>query len=216
MIFRDRMDAAIKLAHALAHYKNKPNTVVLGLPRGGVVLAAEIARQLNIPLDVICPRKIGAPYHKEYAIGAITETGEFITNNATIEELGISGVYLENEIEAERKQAQRRLVLFRQGKPARDLEDKCVILVDDGLATGLTMKAAIMGVRQAGAEKIIVAVPVAPAETVQRLQELVDEVYCLSTPMLFQAIGQFYQDFSQVEDDEVVELMKGQSARGPA
>lgn len=208
MIFKDRKDAAIKLALALSTFKDNPDTIVLGLPRGGVVLAAEIARHLHLPLDVICPRKIGAPYHKEYAIGAITETGEFITNNGTIEELGVSGLYLEKEIEAERKQAQRRLVLFRQGKPPRNLEDKCVILVDDGLATGLTMKAAILGVKQEGAGKVVVAIPVAPAETVQRLEEMVDEVYCLSTPMLFQAIGQFYEDFSQVEDEEVIELMK--------
>ncbi len=209
MLFKDRKEAGLKLAQVLSSYKDSKDTIVLGLPRGGVVLAAEIARQLHIPLDIICPRKIGAPFNKEYAIGAITETGELVTNNGTADELGVSGLYLEREIEEERAQAQRRLALFRKGKPTRDLENKCVILVDDGLATGLTMKAAILGARQEGADKIVVAVPVAPTETLHAIKELVDKIYCLSTPASFQAIGQFYYDFRQVEDEEVVELMKG-------
>jgi putative phosphoribosyl transferase len=208
MVFEDRQEAGLKLADALISYKGDKQVVVLGLPRGGVVLAAVVAEKLGLPLDVVCPRKIGAPFNKEYAIGAITESGELIADVTTMRGLEVSGSYLEQEIATEREQAQRRLALFRQGRLPRDLEDKTVILVDDGLATGLTMKAAILTVKQEGAAKVVVAVPVAPGDTVSEMEDLADEVCCLSTPQFFQAVGQFYRNFVQVEDDEVVALMR--------
>lgn len=211
MIFNDRQDAGLKLAEALIAYQGDKEAIVLGLPRGGVVLAAVVAQKLGLSLDVVCPRKIGAPFNKEYAIGAITETGQLIADVTTMRGMEIAGEYLDQEITSERKQAQRRLALFRQGRPPRDLENKTVILVDDGLATGLTMKAAIQTVVDEGAAKVVVAVPVAPRETAMEIEDLVDEVYCLSTPQLFQAVGQFYRNFAQVEDDEVIALMKSTS-----
>jgi putative phosphoribosyl transferase len=207
MIFKDREEAGLKLADALIAYRDDKDAVVLGLPRGGVVLAAAVAKKLHLPLDVICPRKIGAPFHKEFAIGAITETGQLVADVTTMRGLEISGEYLKREIEYEKEQAQRRLSLFRQGKPPRDLKDKITILVDDGLATGMTMKAAIQTAKEEGSLKVVVAVPVAPRETVSEIEALVDEIYCLSTPAFFQAVGQFYQNFTQVEDGEVLDLM---------
>lgn len=205
-MFKDRIDAGEKLAEALGKYRDDPDAVVLGLPRGGVVLAAVVADKLKIPLDVVCPRKIGFPFNKEYAIGAITETGEFIQSGSFSYD-GISESYLENEIAVEMEKAQRRLTMFRRGRPPRNLKEITVILVDDGLATGLTMRAAIITVQREGAKKIVIAVPVAPGETVAAFKELVDEVICLEIPFEFQAVGQFYRDFRQVEDGEVVALM---------
>lgn len=206
-IFRDRIDAGIKLANALAQWKGHPNALVIGLPRGGVPVANEVAKALHLPLDVICPRKIGAPNNKEFAIGAITETGEGIFSKEIIHSLGISEKYIAEEVEAEKKEAQKRIELFRQGKPPREVEGKMILLIDDGLATGATMKAAIRSLRREGAESIVVAVPVSPSDTLRSIRQLADEVVCLSSPPFFQAVGQFYEDFSSTEDEEVVEIM---------
>lgn len=207
MLF-DRQDAGIKLATALEAYHNKKETIVIGLPRGGVVLAYEISKKLHLPLDITCPRKIGAPGNKEFAIGAITETGHGIFNTEVIEALQIPKSYLEEEVEREKKIAQYRLKTYRQHLPPRNLKGKTIILVDDGLATGATMEAAIQSVKSEGAQKIVVAVPVAPKETVTKIEKMADEVVCLETPYPFYAIGEFYYRFPQVEDDEVMALLR--------
>jgi putative phosphoribosyl transferase len=207
MLFKDRKEAGVKLAQKLLSYKNQPDTLVLALPRGGVVTGFEVAKALNLPLDVICPRKIGAPFNPELAIGAITETGAGIFNEDLISEFQIPEDYIKRKVAEEKKQAERRLHLFRKDRPKRNVEDKVVILIDDGLATGSTMKAAIQTVKNEGAAKIVVAVPVAPSETCFEIEQEVDEVVVLAIPSFFAAIGQFYEDFSQTEDEEVVELL---------
>lgn len=206
MIFTDRQDAGKHLAQALQQYSNAKDTVVIGLPRGGVVLAHTIAKDLHLPLDIICPRKIGAPSNPEYAVGAVTETGEHMFDEDAI--IGISQEYLQEAIKSEKAQAQRRLAVFRQGMKPRDLKGKTVILVDDGLATGMTMKAAIISARKEGASKTIVAVPVSPWDTLQEIKTIASQVVCLSTPSFFHAVGEFYKTFTAVEDDEVIALIK--------
>lgn len=207
MLFEDRYDAGEKIAELLSAYKDNKNAIILGLPRGGVVTAAEISQKLHLPLDIICPRKIGAPFNPEFAIGAITETGQYIIN-PDVENYHIPDDYLQKEIAKEKLQAQRRLNLYRKSRPARNLKGKIVLLVDDGLATGSTMKAAILSVKAEGADKVIVAVPVSPLETLEEIKQLVDEVYCLYTPISFYAIGQFYRDFLPVDDQEVIKLLQ--------
>lgn len=208
MIFKDRKDAGKQLFPLLKNYQDDPDTIVIGLPRGGVVTAYEISHALHLPLDIVCPRKIGAPQNPELAIGAITETGEGNYNARLIEILGVSEGYLKRKVEEEKKIAQHRLNLYRSNRPPRNLKGKKVILVDDGLATGATMKAAIKTVQAEEAEKIIVAVPVSPIETLQEIEDEVDEVVCLSTPVSFAAVGQFYEEFWATTDEEVIKLLK--------
>lgn len=207
MFFQNRMEAGKKLAQKLISYKNFPNGIIIALPRGGVPVAYQVAEALNLPLDIISPRKIGAPFNPEYAIGAITETGEGIFNEAAITRLNISENYLSNEIKKEQTKAQERLSRYRVGMPPRQLEGKTIFLIDDGLATGLTMKAAIQSLQETGVDKIIVAVPVAPPDTIQEISSKVDALFCLETPPYFEAVGQFYYDFSQTTDEEVIELL---------
>lgn len=207
MIFSNRRDAGEKLVPELNKYRNDPNAVVIGLPRGGVVTAFEVAKGLHLPLDVVCPRKIGAPFNPELAIGAITETGEGVFHHDLISGLGVSQKYIEQEVEKEKKVAQRRLALFRKNRPKVSLQGKTVIIVDDGLATGATMQAAIKSVKKEMAERIVVAVPVAPQDIFEKIQEEVDEIVVLDTPAYFAAVGQFYVDFTGTEDEEVVELL---------
>lgn len=212
-IFRDRYSAGEQLAELLTKYKNDKNCLILGLPRGGVVTAYAIAKKLNLPLDVTCPRKIGAPFNPELAIGAITETGEGVYNWSLISQLGIPESYIKQEVEKQKQIAQHRLSSFRKGKPPRNLTGKTVILVDDGLATGATMKAAITSVKKENAETVVVAVPVSPNDTLQEIGELADEVVCIASPSYFEAVGQFYENFTQVEDDEVEEILHSSSQK---
>jgi len=205
MIFKDRVDAGKQLAEKLKKYKDKSETIVVALPRGGVVLGNEIAKELNLPLDIVVPRKIGAPNNPEFACGAISESGEYVPNP----EAGhISEAYLKKEIAKEKAEAARRLKLYRSGRPARDFKNKTIILVDDGIATGLTMEAGIRTLKSMGAEKIIVTVPVSAEDSYERLRQEVDKITCLDLPMFFAAVGQFYEQFPQTEDREVVALMK--------
>lgn len=206
MVFQDRKEAGKALALCLKKYQGT-EAVVLGLPRGGVVVANEVAKALKLSLDVVCPRKIGAPSHKELAIGAVCETGEVFYNSELIEALGVSISYLDSEKEKERKRAEDNLKKFRKEGTKRELQGKIAIVVDDGIATGATMKAALNTVRAEGAKKTIVAVPVAPFDAFEDMSAYADEVVIIDTPPFFQAVGQFYRDFCQVEDDEVKKIL---------
>lgn len=210
MNFLDRQDAGRKLAAALKEYISASDAVVIALPRGGVVVGYEIASSLSLPLDIVCPRKIAAPFNPEFAIGAITETGEGVLSENLILELNISKDYIDREIEKEKKEAKRRLDRYREGKPQRNLEGKKVILVDDGLATGSTMLAAVKTLKAERVKKIILAIPVAPADTLLKFEKQVDQIICLSIPSSFYAIGQFYDFFDQISDEEVIQLLKKQ------
>ena len=208
IIFKNRKEAGKLLAKKLITYKNQPECIVIGLPRGGVVTAYEIAQELNLPLDIIVPRKIGAPFNPELAVGALTEDGQVDLDKSLMRSLNISENDLTKTIEDEKKEAQRRLGLYRHNKSPRNLQNKIVILVDDGIATGATIKASIKSIQKDNAQKIIVAVPVAPPETVRNLKQLVDEIICLLEPENLGAIGQFYEQFGQTSDEEVITLLK--------
>lgn len=205
MIFKDRQEAGQKLARILEDFKDK-NAIVLALPRGGVVVGAEIARSLGLPLDIVVTRKIGSPESEEYAIGAIDVDGDGVWSETEIE--NINKEWLKSQVEKERQEAQRRLSLYRQGRAFLDIKDKIAILVDDGMATGLTMKAAIKYVKKLGGQKIIVVSPAATKEVIEEIKKEADEVRVLEVSEFFWAIGQFYIDFPQVEDDEVISILK--------
>lgn len=192
-MFRDRHDAGVKLARALEKYR-AAHPLVLGLPRGGVVVGAEVARALGGDLDVVLVKKIGAPGNPEYALGAVTETG--VSGDAES---------LQEEIGARRAELAEQQTRYRAVKPRVSPEGRTVIIVDDGLATGSTMMAAIQAARQASPQQIIVGVPVAPRDVTL---PGIDELVCLETPWDFRGVGQFYYDFTQVEDEEVIEILK--------
>jgi putative phosphoribosyl transferase len=212
MIFTDRADAGKKLARALQSYKGQ-DIVIYALPRGGVVLGAEIARELEAPLDLIVVRKIGHPTYPEYAIAAVAEDGHTAVNPSEV--ASIDTEWFEERSQSERKEARRRRELYTRSRTAISATDKIAIIVDDGLATGLTMFAAIQEVRHAHPKRVVVAVPVAPPKAVQELQEIVDEVVALHITPALGAIGAFYLSFDQVTDAEVIELMKAAPAAQP-
>ena len=205
-MFKDRSDAGRQLAEKLALYRGK-EAVVLALPRGGVVTGFEIARVLSLPLDIVAVRKVGAPDNPEYAIGAVGANGTVILNDA--EAATIDKTWLAGEIAAQKKEAQRRSRVYRAGKKSLDITGKTAIIVDDGIATGLTMRIAVRSAKAEKAGKIVVAVPVAPPEAVHALsEEGADEVIVLEPPEEFLgAVGAHYIRFEQVEDDEVIRLM---------
>lgn len=206
MIFYDRRDAGQRLGMALARYRGK-DTVVLGIPRGGVVVAAEVAKILLAPLDLIIPRKIGAPHNPEVAIGAVAPDGTAILDERMVAVLGVGDVEISRLTEKVRAEIARRLEAYRGGRPAEELSGRVVILVDDGIATGYTIMAALQAIKKAGPAKFVLAVPVAPQDTVKALAQEVDEMICLESPENFYAVGQFYTDFDQVEDNEVTALV---------
>ena len=205
--FTDRVDAGKRLASALSNFSGKKG-IVLAIPRGGVAVGYEIAKVLNLPLDVIIPRKIGAPDNPELAIGAIAEDGTAILDNNLIKYLGVSREYIKEETERQKQEITRRLKTYRQDTSYPNLKGLDVIVVDDGIATGSTMKAALASVRNRGAASITVAVPVGPPSTIEELEKIADRVVCLYTPEYFQAIGQFYTDFSQTSDEEVIKVLR--------
>ena len=207
MIFADRQDAGQQLAQKLTNYRNNQTVIILGLPRGGVIIAAEIAKQLNVPLDIVVPRKIGHPYSPEFAIGAVTETRQTIFNQEIIANENIDKNYLDQETKNQQQEAQRRLQAYRSDKNLINFKDKIIILVDDGVATGLTMQAAIKAVKTQKPQKIIIAIPVIAPDTLAKLNNEVDEIIYLSAPDFFQAVGQFYQDFPQTTDEEVINVL---------
>jgi putative phosphoribosyl transferase len=204
--FVDRVDAGKRLASVLKNFSGKKG-IVLAIPRGGVVVGYVIAKTLNLPLDIIIPRKIGAPDNPELAIGAVAEDGTAILDQNLIKYLGVSREYVIEETESQKKEIRRRLKLYKQDASYPDLKGLDVIVVDDGIATGSTMKAALASVKNRGASSITVAVPVGPPSTIEELEKMADRVVCLYTPEFFQAIGEFYRDFSQTSDEEVIGLL---------
>jgi putative phosphoribosyl transferase len=207
MMLKDRIDGGQKLAERVLQYKGEPGLIVLGLPRGGVVTANEVAKALNVPLDIVVSRKVGAPFSPELAVAAVTDDGTVLYNEDLMKELGISIDDIEERVEHEKKEAMRRMDLYRGHRAPLDLTDKKVILVDDGIATGYTMKAAIMSARLRGAEKVIVAVPVMPSDKLLTMQEIADAVHYVLMPEIFYSVGQFYEEFRQVTDEQVIEIM---------
>ncbi len=207
MIFRDRAEAGRVLAQRLMDLKGDPDVIVLGVPRGGVVVAAEIARALDAPLDVYITRKLGAPGNPELAIGAIAEDGTRVVDPETIRLLGVSEAYLSQEQARQQEEIRRRAALYRGDQPPLPLEGKRVILVDDGVATGRTLEAAIRALRQRPIKELILAVPVGPPSTIRRLEPLVDRLEVVATPEPFWAVGMFYEDFRQTSDEEVKRLL---------
>lgn len=209
MVFADRQDAGRRLSAALAHLSGEDVTV-LALPRGGVPVAAEIATQLAAPMDLLLVRKIGVPSQPELAMGAVVDAQEpiVVRNDHIIRLAWVSAAEFEEVCRREIKELERRRKRYRSGA-ASDVAGRVVVIVDDGIATGATMRAAISGLRRRDPKKIVVAVPVAPPRTVAELRREADEVVCLYEPENFSAIGSFYQDFRQLSDEEVVQIMAG-------
>jgi putative phosphoribosyl transferase len=203
----NRQVAGQALAEALHAYRDRDDVIVLGLPRGGVPVALEIATALGAPLDLMLVRKLGTPGQEELAMGAIASGGGRVMNEHVVQALGISQQAIERVAERESMELKRREQAYRGKRPWPKLADRCVILVDDGLATGATMRAAVAAVHTQQPARIVVAVPVAPADTIALLREEADEVICLAEPEPFQAIGLWYIDFSQVSDEEVREML---------
>ncbi|HUJ02833.1 MAG TPA: phosphoribosyltransferase family protein [Rhizomicrobium sp.] len=207
-VFADRHDAGRKLASALAKYKDK-NAIVLALPRGGVPVAYEVAKALHAPLDVLLVRKIGAPGHPELGIGAVVDGAnpQIVLNDDVVRIVRPSESYIAAESAREREELERRRKAYRGTRPAPDLTGRTVIVVDDGIATGGTARAVLKALGQSGAERIVLAMPVAPPETVALLEKEADEIVCLSMPEPFSAVGLHYRDFEQTTDEEVVSLL---------
>ena len=207
MYFYDRADAGRSLARNLQSYKNRPDVIILALPRGGVPVAFEVARELNAPLDVFIVRKLGVPGHEELGMGAIATGDVRVVNESIVRELGISREVLDLVTSREREELERREQLYRDDRPPARVHGKTVIIVDDGLATGFSMKAAVTALRQQHPARLIVAVPTAPVETCEELKRMADEVICGLTPEPFYAVGGSYADFRQVTDEEVRRLI---------
>lgn len=208
MIFRDRKDAGRQLAGKLTQYRDKADVIVLGLPRGGVTVAHEIAGALGCRLDILIVRKIGFPGNPELAAGAVSETGSVVFNEDIVSAYGVGKAYLERETSRQQEEIARRITLYRGGRGIPPLEGKTVILVDDGVATGATLKAAISTLKEERLARLVVAMPVASRSAAHELSAMVDEWVCLLAPAGFMAVGQFYSDFTQVEDEDVVAMLK--------
>lgn len=215
VVFADRVQAGRALAGALEHLRGDP-TVVLGLPRGGVPVADEVALALDAPLDVIVVRKLGVPFQPELGMGAIGEDGVRVVNRDIVRTAGVSEHQLAEVESRERTELERRAARFRDARPRVALEGRTAVLVDDGIATGSTARAACQVARAHGAQRVVLAVPVAPRGWTGRLGDAADEYVCLATPEDFAAVGQFYADFSQTTDEEVVALLRRANRRAPA
>ncbi|MFP2957247.1 phosphoribosyltransferase [Myxococcus sp. 1LA] len=205
--FQDRYEGGRVLADRLRRHARQPGTLVLALPRGGVPVGAEVARALGVPLDVFLVRKLGTPGHEELAMGAIASGGVRVLNREVVDELNIHREQIEDATRRESLELQRREQSYREGRPPPDVRGRTVILVDDGLATGTTMRAAVAALRIQGPASIIVAVPVAAEESCQSLAQVADEVICVQMPEPFYSVGLWYRDFAQTEDDEVRALL---------
>ena len=205
--FVNRAEAGKQLAERVCRYQDRKDIIVLGLPRGGVVVAFEISRRIRAPLDVFLVRKLGCPGHEELAMGAIASGGIKVMNDNVLMALHVSPEAIQQVVAKEERELQRRENVYRRGRTLIPLHEKTVILVDDGLATGATMRAAIEALKASRPQAILVAVPTAPPDTVETIEKQVDEVVCLMTPEVFSSIGQWYDDFSQTTDEEVCELL---------
>jgi putative phosphoribosyl transferase len=206
-VFEDRVDAGRALAKSLAAYRGAKGAIVLALPRGGVPVAYEVAHALDLPLDVLVVRKLGLPWQPELAMGAIASGGAIVMNEDVLGYLRGREDVLEQVQRSERAELARRELSYRGSKPPLEMTGRTGILVDDGLATGATMEAAVRALRALGAERVVVAVPVASPEARDRIAGVADEVVCLAAPALFSAVGQWYRDFGQTSDEEVRDLL---------
>lgn len=207
-IFTDRKQAGKKLAKKLHEYKDTEDVVVLGLPRGGVPVAYEVAKELDAHLDVFIVRKLGVPSHPELAMGAIASGGIKVTNENVIHQAGVTEEQIEEVVREEKRELKNRERLFRGARPDLKLKGKTVILVDDGLATGASMRAALQALKEHDPAKIVVAIPTGPEDTCKEFKTKVDEMICLETPTPFWGVGGSYRDFSQTTNQEVRELLE--------
>jgi predicted phosphoribosyltransferase len=205
--FRDRCEAGQLLASRLQSYDNRPDVLVFALPRGGVPVAAEIAKALNLPLSVLVVRKLGVPGQEELAMGAVTNGGMVYINRAITGELGLSESLIETVVHRETQEVARRESLYNRGKPMPDVKGKTVILVDDGVATGASMFLAAQALHDQGATEVILAIPVAPPQTVRELNQVADQIVCLAQPSPFFSVGLWYNDFHQLTDEEVCQTL---------
>ena len=208
MLFQDRREAGKALAARLASFKGRPNLIVLGIPRGGVVVGHEIAQALGAPLDVYITRKIGAPHNPELAIGAVASDGTLLIDHQLVRRLGVSQDYVDEESERQRQEIGRRLAEYRGEGPGPELADKVVILADDGVATGATTLVTIQAIKSQQPTELVLAVPVGPRDSIESLRQEVDQLVCLHAPEVFWAVGAFYNVFDQTTDDEVKALLK--------
>ena len=206
-MFANKVDAGKQLANTLKNFSDKDELIVLAIPRGGVVVGYEVARVLKVPLDIIIPRKIGAPNQPELAIGAVGQDGSVVLNKKVVAQLGVSRTYIEEERRRQELEIKRRLDKYRGRIPFPKLEGKKVIIVDDGVATGATLRAALAFVRKQKVKELIIALPIGPLSSIQEFKKEVDQVICLLTPESFFAIGDFYKDFSQTSDEDVITLL---------
>jgi predicted phosphoribosyltransferase len=207
MLFQDRADAGRQLAAKLSRYAGRSDVLVLALPRGGVPVAYEVAQALHAPLDVFLVRKLGLPGHEELAMGAIATGGVRVLNDEVVRALRVPEEVIDQVTAEEQRELERREREYRSDRPPPDVRGRIVILVDDGLATGSTMRAAVAALRQQGPARIVVAVPIGAPETCAKLRDEADEAVCARTPEPFYAVGLWYEDFSQTSDDEVRELL---------
>jgi len=205
--FANRTDAGRRLATELQEYANRPDVIVLALPRGGVPIGYEVANALGVPLDVFVVRKIGLPWQEELAMGAVASGGVRVFDRNLIRVAHVSDADVERIADAEERELERRERMYRGDRPFPDLNAKTVILVDDGLATGASMRAAVAALREEKPARIVVAVPVAAPETCDAFRSIADEIVCAETPEPFQAVGQWYDDFSQTTDEDVKALL---------
>jgi predicted phosphoribosyltransferase len=212
--FRDRHDAGRRLAAELRSYAGRGDVLVLALPRGGVPVGYEVARALGAPLDVMQVRKLGVPGHEELAMGAIASGGVRILSEGVVQSFRIPERVIATVAAAEEQELDRRERIYREGRPFPEVRGRTVILVDDGLATGSTMRAAAAALRAQGADRLVAAVPVAPKETCDALRDMVDDVICAVTPEPFLAVGEWYEDFTQTSDSDVQDLLRRAAGAG--
>ena len=205
-MFKDRFDAGKQLAKKLMKYKGKKNTIIFGIPRGGIEIGFQISKILKLPLDAIITKKLGYPGNEEYAIGAVGLGKEYILSENMVEGSRISQDYIDEEVERLNESIKKRYKTYKK-KKIPQIKNKTIIIVDDGIATGNTIKLSVLLLKKQKPKKIILAIPVAPKEAVKMLEEFVDELICLSTPINFFAIGQFYENFTQVSDKQVIEYL---------
>lgn len=207
MLFHDRRDAGRQLAERLVEYANRDDILILALPRGGVPVAYEVAQALHVPWDVFLVRKLGVPGQEELAMGAIASGGVRVLNHSVVNALSISDAEIEHAVEQQEHELERRERVYRDDRPFPSVSGRIVILIDDGLATGATMRAAVQALRQRQPDAIIVAVPVAALATYEDFKQIADGIVCVDTPEPFHAVGLWYEDFGQTTDEEVHELL---------